>query len=190
MKIKVVYPEVSKKTFQRRIIIKYLKWPFILASLITPIINILVGGLAWSVIVVVGLYMTWHLLVSPDLFEYNRISQFIKFSIYCCILILLIDLLLVGGWALEVISIINFAALIVSGFLLYTDFNHQKHNLFPIFFLIVIGLVWATVGLISLNIPSWILIVLACIALLSLGVIIIVLKGDFIRELKCRLHLK
>ena len=98
--------------------------------------------------------------------------------------------MLVGGWALEVISIINFAALIVSGFLLYTDFNRQKHNLFPIFFLIIIGFVWATVGLISLNIPSWILVILAMIALLSLIGIILVLKGDFLRELKCRLHLK
>lgn len=190
MKVKIIYPSVNKKTFQRRKIIKYLKWPFIFIALVVPIINLLIGGLAWSVIVVTGMYMAWHLIVSPDLVEYNRISQFIKLSIYSCILILLIDLLLFGGWALEVISIINFVALVISGFLLYTDFNRQKQNLFPILFLIIIGLVWATVGLISLNIPSWILIVLASIALLSLIGIIIALKGDFLREIKCRLHLK
>ena len=190
MKINKTYPEVSKKIFQRRRILKILQWPFILTAIIAPFVNYYFGGLPWSILVVAGLYMLWHLLIQTDLIEYNRISQFIKLSIYTCIMILLIDLFLVGGWAVEIVSIINFCALVISAILLFTDFNRQKQNLMPIFLLIVIAFVWATVGLMSMNVSTWLLIVLASLSILFLLVIVIVLKEDFIRELKCRFHLK
>ena len=190
MEIKNTYPFIDKKIFQRRKIIKLLKWPLFLLALAAPIVNFLIGGPLWSVVAVVGLYMIWHLLLSIDLIEYNRISQFIKFSIYSCIMIMLIDLFLVGGWALEVISWVTLVSLAISIFLLFTDFNRQKQNLFPMFFLILIGLIWATVGLLSRNIDSWILIGLASLAILSVIILLIALKGDFIREFKCRFHLK
>jgi hypothetical protein len=61
----------------------------------------------------------------------------------------------------------------------------------PMFYLIVIALIWSMVGLFSaLEVMSWPLIVLGGVTLLLLAVIIITLRGDFIRELKCRFHLK
>lgn len=190
MEIKITYPIVDKKKIQRRMLIKWTGWPILLVAIISVITNVLVGGLMWSVVVVAGLYMFWHLILATDLIEYNRISQFIKLSIYSCILILLIDLFLIGGWALEVISIVVFCSVLVSVFMLFTDFNRQRQNLFPMFFLIVLGLIWATVGLLSMDIKRWILICLAAIATLSLISILIVLKGDFLKELRCRFHLK
>ena len=120
-----------------------------------------------------------------------RSSQFIKATIYSCILMALIDIFLVSGWALDVISIVSFASVIISGILFFTDFNRQKQNMLPMFYLIVIALVWSMVGLFSaLEVMSWPLIVLGGVTLLLLAVIIITLRGDFIRELKCRFHLK
>ena len=190
MKINITYPTVNKKIFQRRKFLNILKWPFLLLAISTVVVNIYFGGTAWSVVLVVGLYMLWHLLIQTDLIEYNRISQFIKLSIYSSIMILLIDLFLIGGWALEIVSIINFASLIISAILLFTDFNRQKQNMMPIFLLIIIALVWATVGLLSMNIDRWILLVLAGLSVVFLLAIVIVLKEDFLRELKRRFHLK
>jgi tryptophan-rich sensory protein len=103
----------------------------------------------------------------------------------------LIDTFLVSGWALDVISIVSFASVIISGILFFTDFNRQKQNMLPMFYLIVIALIWSMVGLFSaLEVMSWPLIVLGGVTLLLLAVIIITLRGDFIRELKCRFHLK
>jgi hypothetical protein len=103
----------------------------------------------------------------------------------------LIDIFLVSGWALDVISIVSFASVIISGILFFTDFNRQKQNMLPMFYLIVIALIWSMVGLFSaLEVMSWPLIVLGGVTLLLLAVIIITLRGDFIRELKCRFHLK
>lgn len=190
MKINITYPDVSKKTFQRKKYLRIIKWPLIAIALACVIVNITIGGPWWSIVALMGIYMFWSLVLNTDLVEYNRISQFIKLSIYTCIMILLIDLFLVGGWALEIVSIINFCALVISAILLFTDFNRQKQNLMPIFLLIVIAFVWATVGLLSMNVSAWLLIILGGLSLLFLLAIIIVLKEDFIRELKCRFHLK
>ena len=103
----------------------------------------------------------------------------------------LIDIFLVSGWALDVISIVSFASVIISGILFFTDFNRQKQNMLPMFYLIIIALIWSMVGLFSaLEVMSWPLIVLGGVTLLLLAVIIITLRGDFVRELKCRFHLK
>jgi hypothetical protein len=168
-----------------------MKWIFILLALASIIVNICVGGLLWFPVALMGLFMVWNLVLSIDLVEYNRISQFIKATIYSCILMALIDIFLVSGCALDVISIVSFASVIISGILFFTDFNRQKQNMLPMFYLITIALIWSMVGLFSaLEVMSWQLIVLGGVTLLLLAVIIITLRGDFIRELKCRFHLK
>lgn len=191
MKINITYPDVSKKNFQRRKFLNIMRWPFIIAAIACPIVNICIGGPQWSIVALMGLYAIWHLVVATDLVEYNRISQFIKATIYSCILMFLIDTFLISGWALDVISIVSFGSLIISGVLFYTDFNRQKQNMLPILYLIIIAIIWSFVGLFSaLEMQSWPLIVLGGIAILLLATIIITLRGDFIREIKCRFHMK
>jgi hypothetical protein len=191
VKINITYPEISKTKHNRRRFLKLMKWIFILLALASIIVNICVGGLLWFPVALMGLFMVWNLVLSIDLVEYNRISQFIKATIYSCILMELIDIFLVSGWALDVISIVSFASVIISGILFFTDFNRQKQNMLPMFYLITIALIWSMVGLFSaLEVMSWPLIVLGGVTLLLLAVIIITLRGDFIRELKCRFHLK
>jgi hypothetical protein len=191
VKINITYPEISKTKHNRRRFLKLMKWIFILLAIASVIVNICVRGLLWFPIALMGLFMVWNLVLSIDLVEYNRISQFIKATIYSCILMALIDIFLVSGWALDVISIVSFASVIISGILFFTDFNRQKQNMLPMFYLITIALIWSMVGLFSaLEVMSWPLIVLGGVTLLLLAVIIITLRGDFIRELKCRFHLK
>ena len=192
MKINITYPAVSKKIFQRKKFLRIMKWPLIVAALACVIVNITVGGPWWSIVALMGIYMFWSLVLNTDLVEYNRISQFIKTTFYSCILMFLIDTFLGdGGWALDVISIVSFTSLVISGILLYTDFNRQKQNMLPILFLILIALIWSTIGLFTaLELQSWPLIVLGGLALLFLVTIIITLRGDFIREIKCRFHVK
>ena len=192
MNIKITYPETNKKLFQRKKFVYFLKWPLNLIALASIIVNLCVGGPLWFVVVLMGIYMLWHLVLNTDLVEYNRISQFIKATIYSCVMMFLIDTFLVdGGWALDVISIVSFASLIISGILFFTDFNKQKQNMLPMFYLIVIALIWSLVGLFTaLEIQSWPLIVLGGIAVLLSIIIVVTLRGDFIREIKCRFHRK
>lgn len=191
MKIKITYPSKSKKHFKRRLFLKITGWSFVALAIASIVVNISVGGSYWFPVALMGLYVIWDLCVNIDLIEYNRISQFIKATIYSCILMVLIDIFLVSGWAFDVISIVSFGSVIISGVLFFTDFNRQKQNMLPIFYLIVIALIWSMVGLFSaLEMQSWPLIVLGGVAVLLLAIIIITLRGDFIREIKSRFHLK
>ena len=191
MFIKNTYPIANGKGVMRKRYLKYLGWPFIIWTILSILINLIIGGLWLSLIVVFGLYIVWHLILEIDLVEYNRISQFIKATIYSCILMFLIDTFLIGGWALDVISIVSFASVIISGLLFFTDLNRQKQNMLPMLFLMFIAIVWSIVGLLSaLEIKSWTLIVLGSVTIALLCAIIITLRGDFLREIKCRLHIK
>ena len=192
MNIKITYPDVSRKTFQRKKYLRIVKWPLILAAIACVVVNIATGGPLWSIVALMGIYMLWTLVLNTDLVEYNRISQFIKATFYSCILVFLIDKFLDdGGWALDVISIVSFASIIVASVLFYTDFNRQKQNMLPILFLIVIALVWSVIGLFTaLELQSWPLFVLGGLTLLFFASIIITLRGDLIREIKCRFHIK
>ena len=123
MKVNITYPAITEKEFKRNNLIKILRWPIISAALICPIVNICVGGKAWSVVVLVGLYMLWSLVLSTDLVEYNRISQWCKFAINSTIMLACIELFLTAGWALYVIPIVCFGTLIVTAILFFTGLH-------------------------------------------------------------------
>ena len=98
------------------------------AAIASVLVNWATGGKAWSLIVLMSLYMVWTLVLSPDLVEYNRISQFIKLITCTCILLTLIDVFLISGWAVIVVPIVGFGGLIVAGILFLTDLERQKQN--------------------------------------------------------------
>ena len=123
MKIEVTYPAVPRRRLRRRRLKSAAGWILLLAAYICPVMNIVTGGKAWSVIVLISLYMVWTLLLSTDLVEYNRISQFTKVLVCSCALLTAIDVFISSGWAIEVVPIVCYAGLIVSGILFFTDFE-------------------------------------------------------------------
>ena len=147
MKINIIYPPVEKRRLQYKKILNIVRWPVIFAAYICPIINILTGGKAWSIIVLMSLYMAWTLVISPDLVEYNRISQTIKLIVCSCILLTLIDVFIKPGWAIEVVPIVCFCGLVVSGILFFTDIERQKQNMLPMLLLIFFSIAGSVIGL-------------------------------------------
>ena len=189
MKIKITYPKVAKSKLERKKLIAITKWPIIIAIVTCPIVNIAVGGKAWSLVVLWSIYMLWTLVISPDLVEYNRISQFVKLITLTSILLTIIDLCLAPGWAIEVVSILNFSALFVVGVLFFTDLERQKQNMMPLLFIIFYSIVASVVGLSLYHAEdNWALAVMGGVAFLLLVLMMIVLKGTFINELKKRFH--
>lgn len=191
MKIKVTYPPVEKRTRQRRKLLNAARWPFLFAAVLCPVLNLVTGGKAWSVIVLMALYMAWTLVLSPDLVEYNRISQLIRLIVSACILLILIDRLLAPGWAIEVVPIVCFCGLAVSGVLFFTDLERQKQNMLPLLLLIFVGLAGSAVGLFLWREESrWALAVMGVFALSLLVAVVVTLGGEFLRELKRRFHVR
>jgi hypothetical protein len=197
MNINITYPELSKKRATREKLIRILRLPFVLSAFACPIVNIAVGGPAWSVVSLFGLYMIWNLAVAIDLIEYNRTSQFIKFITYSIIMLILIDTLLTpdSPWGAIVIPIVTFSGLVVAAVLFFTDFERQRHNLMPLLIIDILCLL-AAAGMIiyivksAVNMALWPYIVMGSVSLALLISLAFTLKGGLIAELKRRFHAK
>ncbi|MBQ9985552.1 MAG: hypothetical protein IJP38_04535 [Oscillospiraceae bacterium] len=191
MKIKIIYPDTAKHSSGRRKLLKILKWPFLAALIACPIVNVCVGGKAWSIIAVAGIAMVWSLVFAPDLVEYNRLSQSVKAILYACIMLILIDVFLVSGWALLVVPIVCLGGLILSSVLFFSDCRKQKQNMLPMLFLVIIAVIAAIAGLfIWKDEVSWPFLAMGGAAVAQLIACIIALRGEFIRELQKRFHIK
>lgn len=185
MKIKITYPKVSPKIIKHQRLINFMKWPLLIAVVICPIINLIIGGKAWSLVVLMSIYMAWDLVISRDLVEYNRISQFVKLITLTSLLLITIDIFLAPGWALEAVPILIFSGLIVTSVLFFTDIERQKQNIFPFLFLILLSIFSSIVGLSFYHEKdSWPLTVMGVVALFLLITLTITLKENIINELK------
>lgn len=185
MKIKITYPKVSPKIIKHQRLINFMKWPLLIAVVICPIINLITGGKAWSLVVLMSIYMAWDLVISRDLVEYNRISQFVKLITLTSLLLITIDVFLAPGWALEAVPILIFSGLIVTSVLFFTDIERQKQNIFPFLFLILLSIISSIVGLSFYHEKdSWPLTVMGAVALFLLITLSITLKENIINELK------
>lgn len=185
MKIKITYPKVSPKIIKHQRLINFMKWPLLIAVVICPIINLITGGKAWSLVVLMSIYMAWDLVISRDLVEYNRISQFVKLITLTSLLLIIIDVFLAPGWALEAVPILIFSGLIVTSVLFFTDIERQKQNIFPFLFLILLSIFSSIVGLSFYHEKdSWPLAVMGAVALFLFITLSITLKENIINELK------
>lgn len=185
MKIKITYPKVSPKIIKHQKLINVMKWPLLIAVVICPIINLITGGKAWSLVVLMSIYMAWDLVISRDLVEYNRISQFVKLITLTSLLLITIDVFLAPGWALEAVPILIFSGLIVTSVLFFTDIERQKQNIFPFLFLILLSIFSSIIGLSFYHEKdSWPLAVMGAVALFLLITLSITLKENIINELK------
>jgi hypothetical protein len=191
MKLKITYPPVEKRKLQRRHLLRIIRWPVLFAVVMSPVVNYILGGKAWSLIVLMSIYMAWSLVLSPDLVEYNRISQSIKLISFSCSLLAMIDFFLSPGWAIDVVPIVCFGGLVITGVMFFTDIDRQKQNMLPMLFLIVVAIIGSIVGLsIWHEKVRWPFAVMGATAVLLLVACIITLRGEFLRELKRRFHVK
>lgn len=189
MRIELTYPPVKRRSRWLRRLLAGTKMTLLFAAYICIIMNIITGAPAWSLVVTASIYMVWTLALSPDMVEYNRISQFIRFLACACMLLGAIGVFMMPGWAISAMSIAGFSGLAISGVLFFTDLERQKQNMLPMLLLIALGLISSVVGL-SLwhGEDSWALAVMGAFALALLVACAVTLGGELIRELKRRFH--
>ncbi len=191
MKIDYTYPVPEKKIRTRRKAQYVCLLAFAVLGIASIIVNICVGGKAWSAIACWGLFMVYSLTISPDVIEFNRIRQSVKIAVYSCIMIILIDRLLVSGWAVGVVSIVCFGVLIGVCVLLYTDFERQRHNMLPLIIFAVITLVGSSIIFINQKQDViWQVIVAFSLSIAVLIECLIIMKSNFKNEITKIFHVK
>lgn len=191
MKITNIYPSRKKRSFNRNNLVKIARWPFLSALYVCPVINIIYGGPAWSVIVLWSLWIVWTFIVSPYVVEYNRISQFVKLITNSAILLVLIKLILAPEMPLKVIPIVGFGGVVLIMTLFVTDLRKQRQNMMPLLVFIVVSIALSSAGLIIWGTKSdWSIIVLIMTSVASLLSTMIILKKNLLTELKKRFSVK
>jgi len=191
MKINIIYPQIEKKKIHKNKFIKAIGMFFILASLICILINFLVKGKPWSLIVCLGLIMLWIFVFSRTLIEYNRTDQFIKLLSMTCLLLHFIDIFFSRGFGIFVIPIVLFSGILFSSILLFTDLESQKKNIFPVYILLIFSL---TISILALSVPSvktkWVYIVLLSVSVFYIFITSFVIKYNIFTDIKKRFSIK
>ena len=91
MNPKIIYPVPKRQYRFYKHLRNIARYSFILAGAICLLVNYLVKGKAWSIIVVWSLFATWRLIFSLDLVEFSIYSHAIKVMFYLIVLLILID---------------------------------------------------------------------------------------------------
>lgn len=191
MKMLNTYPSAKKQKIQRNKIIEIVRWPFIIGVFVLPIVNIFTGAPLWSIVAIWSMWIVWSMLFSPQLVEYNRISNVVRLITNVAILLVLIDVFIASGWAIEVVAIVGFSGLGILSILFFSNLHKQRQNLFPMLLFIIVAIGLAITGIILWRESThWSIITLATTGGAFLLTTAIVLRKDLLNEFAKRFHIK
>lgn len=190
MNIEIIYPKVKKKTLFMTRLRQVLGLVFLAAVIACPIINLAVRGKAWSAVVVWAIFVIWNLVISPDVIEYSLIRQTSKAILFIAVLQILIDQLLVPGWAGFVVPICGAVALILMAIFFAIDVHTQKQNMMPIIWLILLSLLFFGTTFIGWPELNWPMIVLGSVASGIALIGLLLFHKEIWLELKKRFHIQ
>jgi len=191
MKMLNTYPSAKKQKLQRNKIIEIVRWPFIIGVFVLPIVNIFTGTPLWSIVAIWSMWIVWSMLFSPQLVEYNRISNVVRLITNVAILLVLIDVFIASGWAIEVVAIVGFSGLGILSILFFSNLHKQRQNLFPMLLFIIVAIGLAITGIILWRESThWSIITLATTGGAFLLTTAIVLRKDLLNEFAKRFHIK
>lgn len=170
MQVHLTYPPSSGLSFWKRNRRSIWRSSFLTVGYICLLINLLVGGMPWSLIVIGGLTVTWVIFLYRPQVENTIIKKLCDSLIAVCLYLFLLDSLIGGGWSGFVIPIVFFGDLILicAYFLLF--FKKQKRDFLPLFELILGGMVVTLVTLAGFRTLNWPMIVVGSV---SLGMLVL-----------------
>ncbi|MEG0269161.1 MAG: DUF6320 domain-containing protein [Clostridia bacterium] len=172
MDVHIIYPDVCKESFWKRNRAEINRLGFLYLSIVCVVINLCVGGMAWSLIVVGGLVVFYVAFLYRPLVEHTLIKKLSDVGIAACLYLFVLDGVIGGEWAHFVVPVVFFGLLTAIGSLYLIFFQKQKRNFLPLFELVLGGLISVLCGLVGLVKMEWPQFVVGAVslALIVLGV--------------------
>lgn len=186
MNPKIIYPIPERQSSFYRVMRDIVRILFLAAAFVCVLVNVLVKGKAWSIIVVWSLFSAWRLIFSVRLVEFSVFSHFGKLSFYIVVLLILIDRFLASGWAETVIPIVLFGDLLIMLVIYYATYDRKHRHLLSITWLGLLNLIAIPYSIHSWPIENWIAFAFLAASFLLFVVLIIIDRKDLIYELKVR----
>ncbi len=188
LEIHRIYPEKKASSFFTRNKQNLLRSAFLITGYTCFIVNLLTGGMPWSLIVIGGLCVAWIAFVYKPMVENTLIKKLSDISIAICFYLFLLDAILEQGWSSFVVPIVFFSDLLLIGFIYLAFFKKQKRNFMPLYELILGGFVAVLLSLTGLRTLNWPQIVVGSVSLALLVLSAILFPKDVIRELQKKMH--
>ncbi|MBR3227953.1 MAG: hypothetical protein IKF68_05355 [Erysipelotrichaceae bacterium] len=186
MEPKIVYPIPESQSFFYRRFRFIMRIVFIVAAFTCVLVNILVKGKAWSVVVVWSLYMTWKLAFSLKLVEFSIFSHATRSFLYIIILLGLIGFFLAPGWAEIVIPIVFFGSFLIMIILYFAIYSRRDRHLVSIMLLGLSAVLSIPYSLHSWPIDNWLAFAFALASLILFILMIVICRKEIRHELKNR----
>ena len=190
MNPKIIYPIPIRQSQIYRNLRNFCRILFIVAALVCLLINFLVKGKAWSLIVVWSLFITWRAVFSLKLSEFSVFSHIISLSIYVIILLVLIDRFLISGWAQTVVPIVFFAIILIMMIVYYATYEKKERHIVSISFLAFISIISIPYYYHSWPIENWVGFAFHLASLVLSLILAIISRKEIMRELKVRFKRK
>ena len=188
MQVHRTYPERKPASFWRRNRQDILRGIFLFAGYASLLVNLLAGGMPWSLIVIGGLGVIWIAAVYRPMVEHTLIKKMSDISIVVCLYLFLLSAIVGGDWTRLVVPIVFFADVTVISFFYLLFFKKQKRNFMPLFELVFVALIGVLYTLIKFRTLSWAQIVLGSV---SLGVLVLtgaIFPKKILLEIRKKLH--
>ncbi len=190
MNPKIIYPIPGNQGTFYKSLRNIVRIVFLLASVICLLVNFLVKGKPWSIIVVWTLFSLWRLIFSLRLVEFSAFSHANRVTFYIVVLLFLIDRFLTSGWAQTVIPIVLFADLLVMFIIFFATYERRELHLLSVLLLGVLNLVTIPYSIRSWSICNWLAFSFQIASFVLFVIMIIVNRKDLIYELKARFFLR
>ena len=190
MNPKIVYPIPGRQSLFYRRLRNIIRVLFLVAGAICLLVNVLVKGPFWSIVVIWSLFAIWRLVFSLRLVEFSIFAHANKVTFYIVVLLFLIDHFLAPGWAETVIPIVLFADLLVMFILYFAIYDRKDRHLVSIMLLGLLNLLFIPFSFHSWPIQNWIAFAFQCASLVLFITLILTNWKELIYEIKARFFIK
>lgn len=188
MTVVSTYPPATPLSFWRRNSLFIWRGIFLIASYVCLVVNLLTGGIAWSVIVLGGIALLWIAVFYRPQVESTPIKKLCDIAIAVCLYLFLLDSVLGTSLSEYVIPIVFFGDLIFIGSFFLLFFRRQKRNFLPLFELILIGIAFALLALFGVRSMPWPMIVVGGVSLGLLVLSFVCFFKPLCAEIKKKFH--
>ena len=181
MRVHLTYPPATALSFWKRNRQALWRSLFLLLGYSCLLINLLAGGMPWSLIVIGGLMVTWVVLIYRPQVENTVIKKLCDSLIAVCLYLFLLDSIVGGGWSGFVVPIVFFGDLVLIGSYFLLFFKKRKRDFLPLFELLLAGVVITLCELVGFHYLDWPMVVVGGVSL-GLLVLSLALFGQPMRE--------
>lgn len=182
---RTLYPPIAARQSMMKTLRVYVFRCFCAAFLVCAVVNLSVGGSAWSLYVLISEYIFFTAFLTKEQVEATLPQKLMTLTFSICVLLMLVEWLSAGTSHTMKIAVpmTYFGALFVNSVIYFTNFKKQHKNVLPLLQMIFAAIVAVVIGIFDTYGMNWARIVLLSYSVALIGVSLLWFRKPVICEL-------